>query len=383
VRRIQRAVEGVRGTVAGVRRTVAVGSALLVILASAAGAQSTSARPDEIPVLHHTHLNTTDAEAAINWYLALWTHVLEAEDLPQPTYIVGQNGGQSLGRGEIAGYPAFIADLPILFNEVATAPEGGWDFDRNRAHPQSAFWHIGAFANTTDRFEALEAEGFTVARLFTGPTDEGRVYRSGQTPYNGVLSSEQLADFEPAEPRAGGFGYLVGPEGALVEITGSPRSTPSFSHVHLFHEQPRCAANWYARVLGFTLPNTRDAAGESVPREAYEPCEGERAEPGWPSLEPAGTVRGPSANVRHAESGISIYPRQCFGDRCDINQPLVPSRGQVLDHIAFSVTDFDGWLRHLAAAGVTIQQGPEPFGAGRSVIIAGPDGLSIELVEVR
>ncbi len=372
MRWIQRSVEVLH-------RGVMVGSVLLLAAAAGVEAQSAAPRPDEIPVLHHTHLNTTDAEAAIDWYMALWSHVLQAGDVPEATY----SGGQPLGRGEIAGYPAFIADLPVLFNEVAAAPEGGWDFDRNRAHPQSPFWHIGAFANTTDRFEALEAEGFTVARLFTGPTEEGRVYRSGQAPYNGVLSEEQLTDFEPAAPREGGFGYLVGPDGALVEITGSPRSTPSFSHVHLFHEQPRCAANWYAHVLGFTLGNTRNAAGGSVPREAYEPCEAERAESGWPSLEPAGTVRGPSASVRHAESSISIYPRQCFGDRCDINQPLVPSRGQVLDHIAFSVTDFDGWLRHLRAAGVTIQQGPEPFGAGRSVIIAGPDGLSIELVEAR
>ena len=309
-------------------------------------------RPSEVPRLHHTHLRSTDPDAAIDWYVDVW---------PQ---------GE---RGEVAGYPAFVADVPVLFSTAEEPPEGAWDFDRHRAFPQSAFWHIGAFANTTARFEALEARGHTVLRLARNADDTVGVVRSG-------LSGET--------ERAGGFGYLVGPDGALVEITGSPRTEPRFAHVHLFGERPRCAANWYADLLGFQLPPARDPdTGNPAPRERYSPCEGERAEPTWPSLDPAGTVRGPTATIRHGSGSISIYPRQCLGDQCEVDEPLVPSRGQVLDHVAFEVDDLDAWIAWLEQEGATFLTGRSRFGGlggdGWRAIVEGPDGLSIELVQPR
>jgi catechol 2,3-dioxygenase-like lactoylglutathione lyase family enzyme len=317
----------------------------------ARGADSTLVeRPPDVPRLHHTHLNSPDPDAAIDWYVDVW---------PQ---------GE---RGEVAGYPAFVAAVPVLFSRVEVAPDGAWDFDRDRAYPQSAFWHIGAFGNTTDTFEALEARGHTVLRLARSATDAEGVVRSG-------LAGE--------EPRPGGFGYLVGPDGALVEITGGPNTDPSFAHVHLFGERPRCTANWYAEVLGFALPTVRDPeTGESTPRERYEPCEGERAPPTWPSLDPAGTVRGPSASIRHGSGTISIYPRQCLGDQCEVDEPLVPSRGQVLDHVAFEVDDIDEWIPWLEQQGVTFLGARSRFGEsgenGWRIVIEGPDGLSVELVQ--
>jgi len=311
------------------------------------------ARPDEVPVLHHTHLNSIDPNAAIAWYEDVW---------PQ---------GRS---GEVSGFPAFLAEVPVLFDRVDQAPEGAWDFERHRAFPQSAFWHIGAFANTTARFEALEARGHTVLRLARDASDTVGVMRSG-------LAGET--------PRDGGFGYLVGPDGALVEITGGPGRDPAFAHVHLFGEQPRCSANWYAEMLGFALPAGRDPdTGNPVPRERYEPCEGERAEPTFPSLDPAGTIRGPTATIRHGSGTISIYPRQCLGDQCEIDEPLVPSRGQVLDHVAFEVADLPAWIEWLESREVTFLERYRPFApegsldldAPGSVIVEGPDGLAIELV---
>jgi hypothetical protein len=312
------------------------------------------ARPDDVPTLHHTHLNSIDPSAAIAWYVDVW---------PQ---------GE---RGEVAGFPAFLADVPVLFTEVDGPPDGGWDADRSRAFPQSPFWHIGAFANTTARFEALEARGHTVLRLARDAADTEGVPRSG-------LAGD--------EARPGGFGYLVGPDGALVEITGGPSTDPAFAHVHLFGEQPQCAANWYADILGFALPGTRDPeTGASVPRETYEPCEGERADPTWPSLDPAGTIRGPTATIRHGSGSISIYPRQCLGDHCEVDEPLVPSRGQVLDHVAFEVEDLSAWIAWLESRSVTFLETYRAFGPPGanlmetvgSVLVEGPDGLAIELVE--
>lgn len=313
------------------------------------------------PRLHHAHLNSTDPEAAIEAYLTIWPD----------------------GRkGTVAGHPAFIAEMSLLFNRVDRPPPGAWDHERQRSEPQSALWHIGGFVDTTDRFEALEAAGFDVLRLETGPNQGEGVVRSGLTPYAGIRTTAQLEDAELAEPRPGGFGYLVGPDGGLVELTGSVRTNPAFAHVHLFHEEPRCAANWYVDVLGFAHSPARDPdTGEPVARERWTPCEGERGDRGWPSLEAAGTVRAPSARVVHGNGSISSYPRQCRGEECTSTPRLAPSRGQVFDHVAFEVDDLDPFLARFDEHGVVILD-RYAFGSGRAVLIEGPDRLAIELVEL-
>ena len=328
-------------------------------IASGQGVSDEAALP--VPQLHHAHLNSVDPDAAIAAYLRIWPD------------------GR---RGTVAGHPAFIAEMPLLFNRVTEPPPGAWDSRLQRSHPQSALWHIGGFVDTTDRFEALEAGGVDVLRLEVGPGMGPGVVRSGLTPYAGIQTAEQLAGAEAAEPREGGFGYLVGPDGGLVELTGSPRTNPAFAHVHLFHEQPRCAANWYVDVLGFSHAPGRDpASGERVERERWEPCDAERGSRGWPSLEEAGTVRAPSATVVHGSGSISAYPRQCTADECGTMPRLVTSRGQVFDHVAFSVEDLDRWEARLARHGVVVLDRYE-FGSGRALLLEGPDRLVIELVEL-
>jgi predicted enzyme related to lactoylglutathione lyase len=61
----------------------------------------------------------------------------------------------------------------------------------------------------------------------------------------------------------------------------------------------------------------------------------------------------------------------------------VPSRGQALDHVAFSVDDLDVMLRRLRRNGVRVLIEPYDFGDSRAAMIEGPDGLAIELVEER
>jgi catechol 2,3-dioxygenase-like lactoylglutathione lyase family enzyme len=129
------------------------------------------------------------------------------------------------------------------------------------------------------------------------------------------------------------------------------------------------------------LPPAR--AGSSEPPDGA-PCEAAPlGEAGWPSLEPVGTIRQPAASVRLANGSLSWYPRQCVGARCGADQPLVPSRGQALDHVAFLVDGLDARLARLRRAGVTVLEGPYAFGATRAVMIEGPDRLAIELVERR
>lgn len=333
----------------------------LCLFASPVAARGQGHRPS-LPVLHHVGLNTVDPERAIAWYLALW---------PSAT------------RTTVAGYPAVQADMLLLFHKVDTPPPGAWRNDLHRAEAQSPFWHIGANINTTDVAPRLAALGITNLPLFISPTDTTTVWRSGLAPYAGTLTLEQLTNAPRAAPRDGGFSYIVAPDGVLFELTGGPATHPSLSHVHFFHEQPLCAANWYVQHLGMELPPVRGADGVETPRKPAEPCEAKYGEATWPALEPIGTIRSPSASVRYANGTMSWYPRQCVGDRCGRPQPLTHSRGQVLDHVAFSVTDFDALYARLRHDGVTVLEAPHPFGTTRAFMIEDPDGLAIELIDGR
>ncbi len=315
-----------------------------------------------MPSLHHVMLNSVDPEAAIEWYLKVWP---------------------AASRTEIAGYPAVEGDMYVLFNQVDSPPPGAFREDLHRAEPQSAFWHIGANTNTTNVRERLDAAGIDHLPLFTAPDDQEGVWRAGLAPYAGILTEAQLAEAEAAEPREGGFSYVLGPDGALFEIAGGPDTPDSFAHVHLYHEDPLCAANWYVRHLGMELPSlpAETSAGPVARRPLYGPCVEELAGASWPSLEPVGTIRGLRSTVRFANGSMSSYPRQCVGDRCGSDQPLVPSRGQVFDHVAFAIDDVDASHARLRREGVTILEGPYPFGDTRALMIEDLDGLAIELVE--
>jgi catechol 2,3-dioxygenase-like lactoylglutathione lyase family enzyme len=61
----------------------------------------------------------------------------------------------------------------------------------------------------------------------------------------------------------------------------------------------------------------------------------------------------------------------------------VSSRGQILDHVAFSVDNFDALYEKLRRDGVKILETPHPFGDTRAFMIEDLDGLAIELVEAR
>jgi len=320
-----------------------------------------AARPSP-PRLHHVGLNSVDPDRAADWYLRVW-----------PT----------AKKTRVASSVAVEADMLLLFTKVDAPPPGGWRHDLHRSEPQSAIWHIGANTNTTNMAAPLAAVGVKHLPLFTSPRDTGSIWRSGLAPYAGTLTVAQLATAAPAAPREGGFSYVVAPDGVLFEFTGGPGTRDSFSHMHFFHDKPLCAANWYVEHLGMELPPVRDAAGVETPRRPHDPCDVAYGEAGWPSLEPAGTIRQPSGSVRFGNGSMSWYPRQCVGARCGRDLPFARSRGQALDHVAFAVDSLDAVLGRLRRAGVSILEGPYVFGETRAAMIEDPDGLAIELVEVR
>jgi catechol 2,3-dioxygenase-like lactoylglutathione lyase family enzyme len=316
--------------------------------------------PSAGPRLHHVGLNSVDPQKAIAWYLTVW---------PSAT------------RTMVAGFPAVQGDMLVLFNKVDRPPAGAWRDDLHRAEQQSAFWHIGANTNTTNIKDRLNAAGVYHLPLFIFPNDTSKtVWRSGLAPYAGTPSAAQLSTITPSAPRDGGFSYVVAPDGVLFELTGGPGTRDAFSHIHFYHEQPLCAANWYVEHLGMELPPVRDSAGKESPRPLWNPCDVKYGEAGWPSLEPIGTIRQPQGSVRFGNGTMSWYPRQCVGTRCGREQKLVPSRGQVLDHVAFVVDDFDALYARLRRDGIRILETPHTFGDTRAFMIEDPDGLSIELV---
>lgn len=341
-----------------IARTVRCLAGVLAIASHPLSAQSASG--GALPALHHVGLNSVDPDRAIAWYLRAWP---------------------AASRTTIDGEPAIRGDMLLIFHKVNTPPSGAWSDSLHRSVSQSAFWHIGAFTNTTDIVTRLAAVGVKTLPLFVSPNDSVGVARSGLAPYAGILTAAQLADAPSAPPRDGGFSYAVAPDGVLFEFTGGANTKESFSHIHFFREHPLCSANWYVEHLGMELPPQRDSLGRESPRALWSPCKVALGEAGWPSLERVGTIRMPSGAVRYANGSMSWYPRQCVATRCGRDTPLVPSRGQALDHVAFEVTALDAWYERLTRAGVKIIEKPHRFADTRAFMFEDPDGLAVEFVE--
>jgi catechol 2,3-dioxygenase-like lactoylglutathione lyase family enzyme len=303
------------------------------------------------PGFHHVHLNSIDPDAAINFYIRRF-----------PT-----SAKMSWG-----GLPALAApnDVLVLFTRVATAPA---------TSPQTAIWHFGW--HVTDTHASLESykrrTDVTLLPLYT--TDEGgSVFVSSDTwPSTGRvpgLTKAQIADAqaEGVQPtRTGGFGYMQGPDNALVEYAGN-HPAERFNHVHLFQDDPFCAQLWYQTHLNAPVFAGRTSSTPLTEATCTVPRGPDRS---WPALDREGMFRTPSAAVVFDDVALLWYMRQ--GDR-----PLVSTRGHLYDHIALSVADLDAWVAKLRGEGVRFLEEPYKLGDTRAVMIEGPSREALELVEI-
>jgi catechol 2,3-dioxygenase-like lactoylglutathione lyase family enzyme len=303
------------------------------------------------PGFHHLHLNSVDPAAAIDFY----------------TRQFPKSSATSWG-----GLPALAApnNVLILFTKVTAAPA---------TSPQTAIWHFGWHVTDTrasrDTYEARA--DLTLLPLYTGD-DGGSVLISSDTwPGTGGvlgLTKAQIAEAKAkgVEPtRKGGFGYMRGPDDALVEYAGN-HPAERFNHVHLYHEDPYCAQLWYQKHL-----NASVVAGRTSPTPVTETtCRVPRGlDRTFPALDREGMYRTPSAAVVFGDVAWPSYMRQ--GAR-----PLVSTRGQLYDHLALSVTDLDAWVARLRGEGVTFLEEPYRLGDTRAVMIEGPSREALELVEI-
>ena len=303
------------------------------------------------PGFHHLHLNSVDPDAAIDFYV---------RQFPRSA------------KTSWAGLPALTApnNALVLFTRVATAPA---------TSPQSAIWHFGW--HVTDTRASLETYSgrpdVPLLPLYT--TDEGgSVFVSsdtwpsiGRTP---GLTKAQIAEARTkgVQPtRTGGFGYMRGPDEALVEYAGN-HPAERFNHVHMYQDDPFCAQLWYQKHLHAPVFAGRTSQTPLTEATCGVPRGPDRS---WPALDRDGMFRAPSAAVVFGDVALPWYVRQ--GDR-----PLVSTRGQLHDHIALSVTDLEAWVSKLRGEGVTFLEEPYRLGDTRAVMIEGPSREALELVEV-
>jgi catechol 2,3-dioxygenase-like lactoylglutathione lyase family enzyme len=303
------------------------------------------------PGFHHLHLNSINPEAAIAFYTKAFP---------------------STSAATFAGQPALRSpnDVWVLFTRVKTPPA---------TQPATAFWHFGW--HVTDVRKSLELyrqHAITLLPLYTGDAG-GTVFISSDTwPGSGGVLGLTLQGIAEAKakgvtPSGGaGFAYLRGPDDALVEYQGN-MAAERFNHVHMFQDQPFCAQLWYEAHLNVA----RDQRAAQSPRTLAN-CQVDRSpDKTFPALDAGGMYRTPSVtSTRFGDVSFFWYMNQG-------SAPAAPTRGQLMDHVALSVTDLNAWIAKLEAEKVTFLERPYTFGGLRAVMIEGPSREAIELVEVR
>lgn len=299
---------------------------------------------------HHVHLNSVDPAAGAAYY-------------PKPFAL-------SATKTTFNGFEAVkTGDIYLLFTKVAAAPQN------ELTGPQTSVWHFGwNTPNSREYNDKFRRMGLEIAQMWDAA--DGKLVDMSSDTLPGMPTQEQILEMRAkgTQPtRQGGFGYLRGPDGAMIE-NAQAGTTERFNHVHMYHEHPRCAIDWYVEHLGARRPLGRGgaapapAAGGDCRTTAYAP-------PTWPSFAKTGFVREPSGGVQIDDISILIRPWPGGG--------LVSTRGKIVDHWAVSTASLDATVARLKSEGVKFLEEIHQWGSGRAAMIEGPDRVAIEIVEVR
>jgi catechol 2,3-dioxygenase-like lactoylglutathione lyase family enzyme len=307
-----------------------------------------------VPGFHHLHLNATNPELAIAFYV---------KEFP------------STSKTTWGGQPALKSpnNVLVLFDKVDMPPA---------TQPQTAVWHFGW--HVTSEREAMgrmRKDGVTLLPLYT--TEEGGTVNISSDTWPGSGGVLGLTKAGIAEARAkgvkpaggAGFAYIRGPDDAMVEVQGD-MPAERFNHVHMFQTDPFCAQLWYQKHLNVAPPQGRRGGPPPTPRTETNCTVPRAADTTWPALDVDGMYRSPSAGVTFGDVAMNWYIAQ--NDR-----PLASTRGHLADHIALSVANLDAWIAKLRGEGVTFLMPPYKIGDTRAAMIEGPGREALELVEVR
>ncbi len=330
-------------------RAFLLAAMLAATFSSLSVAQSADSSALPPPGFHHLHLNSTNPEAAIDFY---------TKQFP------------STSKATWGGFPALkTGKVYVLFTKVNKPP---------LLEPQTAIWHFGwHVVDVRENLATYLKNKVTLLPLYTGEGDNSVWVSSDTWPgAGGTLGRTQAqiaeAKAQGIKPRGGaGFAYLEGPDHAIIEYQGN-MPAERFNHVHMYHDDPFCAQLWYQQHLNARAGRTRPAAHRSrLQSRTWRARSGRRSSR-------SGMYRSPGANVSFDDVGLFSYIRP--GD-----QPLASTRGHLADHFALSVPNLDPWIKKLKAEGVKFLIA-KPYNLGhdgRAVMIEGPSHEAIELVEVK
>src|SRR5438445_12208007 len=184
-------------------------------------------------------------------------------------------------------------------------------------------------------------------------TDVMHVYIASYT-LPGLPTQEQILEMRTKGTKPtleGGFEYLRGPDGAMIENAQSGQ-VERFNHIHMYHEHPLCAIQWYVTHLGATDP--QGSGGAPIASDTGD-CKRLYAPPTWPSFfKFPGFVRDPSGSVMFDDISILMRPWPGGG--------LVRPRGHRVERWALSAADLTPPVARSQTEGLELLEGNHPEG---------------------
>ncbi len=302
---------------------------------------------------HHLHLNSTDPAAAIDFYARAFITVTK-------TSWNGFDGFTTTSR--LSTRPGNIL---VLFRRTEKVASPGTPAQSAVAH---FGWNVPDARSYLEKFRGLQ---LTLVPMHADPEDAVVAISSDALP--GYLTAKQITDarMKGVTPtRKAGFLYVRGPDGALIESYGD-FPAERFTHIHMYHTNPVCAQQWYARHLGADVAATHLHLGPGGPG-GIDDCKRPLAEPTYPAFGKEGRVRQPDGYVLFDDVGLPIWP---------YDGQLASTRGQTVDHIGLSVHDLRATVERLRKEGVTVLEDIHQWSETLAALIEGPDHMALELIQ--
>lgn len=160
------------------------------------------------------------------------------------------------------------------------------------------------------------------------------------------------------------YTYLYGADRELIEIY-SGEQNHRFNHVHLLAGDVNTTSQWYADHLGVTIG--RRVAPKPANRDQF-----------W-----VNSIRVDNVTMYVFGKPDGDPPPAWWARQGTSMKTLEPTRGRVIDHLAFSYRSIAPVLDRLEKAGVTIVEPiavRDPYKL-KSFFVQGPDNVLIEIVE--
>jgi hypothetical protein len=362
-------------------RRVCAGAAAAAAIASVGAVQQPQA---ELPRPHfdHIHMNSLNPTRAIEQFMQVY---------PASTKVT------------VAGFEGIRSanGITLLFTKAKSEPPAPGPDRVSAKAPQTAFWHhVWAVKDGRATLAELRKSDPTFDKTkmipqYVSPSGDKVDFSSDA--YPGFLTTAQVEEAQRSgrtPTHRGGYFNWYGPDGVVMETTDGPAE--AYTIVGMFQDQPYCALFWYRKHL-----NAADRPASGVGEGNLGRGGGGRGLGGGaPVAQPAPTSEANCQVTRGSEvSWPSTYknghyrvppPQLVYFDNLTLrwymnqeDRPLAPTRGQLMDHLALSVTDLDGWLTKLSAEGVRVLEKPYKFGDTRAALIEGPSKEAIELVDRR